>query len=86
MKAFPSKPTFDLEINRTVWHDGMDLRDYFASSAMQSLVRVWDRSDGFPLGIDPTSGDDDDTHLKCLARLAYMVADAMEEIKNERNE
>jgi hypothetical protein len=86
MKAFPNKPTFDLGTGKTITHDGMDLRDYFASSAMQSLVRIWDRSDGFPLDTDPTSGDANDTELKCLTRLAYMVADAMMEAKYERNE
>lgn len=78
-KAFPVAVDYVVD-------DGMDLRDYFASSAMQSLVRVWDRSDGFPLDSDPTNGDENDTGIGCLTRLAYMVADAMMEAKNERNE
>lgn len=78
-KAFPVAVDYVVD-------DGMDLRDYFASSAMQSLVRVWDRGDGFPLGSDPTNGDENDTEISSLARLAYMVADAMMEAKYEKNE
>ena len=37
MKAFPGTPTFDQDANRTVWQEGMDLRDYFAGLAMQNF-------------------------------------------------
>jgi hypothetical protein len=37
MKAFPGTPTFDKDANRTVWQEGMDLRDYFAAKAMQNF-------------------------------------------------
>lgn len=37
-KAFPSNPVLDLETNRTVFRDGMDLRDWFAGQALVSLL------------------------------------------------
>ena len=38
MKAFPGTPTFDQDANRTVWQEGMDLRDYFAAAAMKAFI------------------------------------------------
>jgi len=35
VKAFPGIPTFDQDANRTVWQEGMNLRDWFAGMAMQ---------------------------------------------------
>jgi hypothetical protein len=40
MKAFPGTPTFDKDANRTVWQEGMDLRDYFAAKAMQNFLWI----------------------------------------------
>lgn len=38
IKAFPSTPRHDLDTNRTVWNDGMELRDYFAGQALIALL------------------------------------------------
>lgn len=67
MKAFPGTPTFDQDANRTVWQEGMDLRDYFAAKAMQALVTQQDWFNG-------------DWHLEASA--AYEIADKMMEARN----
>jgi hypothetical protein len=67
MKAFPGTPTFDKDANRTVWQEGMDLRDYFAAKAMQALVTQQDWFNG-------------DWHLEASA--AYEIADKMMEARN----
>ena len=67
MKAFPGTPTFDQAANRTVWQEGMDLRDYFAAKAMQALVTQQDWFNG-------------DWHLEASA--AYEIADKMMEARN----
>jgi hypothetical protein len=67
MKAFPGTPTFDQDANRTVWQEGMDLRDYFAAKAMQALVTQQDWFNG-------------DWHLEAGA--AYEIADKMMEARN----
>ena len=70
VKAFPGSPTLDLETNRTVWQDGMDLRDYFAGLAMQALItgQDWFNSDW---------------HLEAGA--AYEIADKMMEARNGKS-
>lgn len=54
-KAFPITNSVD-------YNNGMDLRDYFAAAAMQSLV--WSRDQNI------------DTH-EDVAEVAYLYADAM---------
>ncbi len=67
VKAFPGTPTFDQDANRTVWQEGMDLRDYFAAKGMQALVTQQDWFNG-------------DWHLEAGA--AYEIADKMMEARN----
>ena len=67
VKSFPGTPTFDQDANRTVWQEGMDLRDYFAAKAMQALVTQQDWFNG-------------DWHLEAGA--AYEIADKMMEARN----
>ena len=55
MKAFPSPYAVDE-------HGGMDLRDYFAAKAMQSLITI---------------DLDSDFNDVLIAQAAYEVADAM---------
>jgi len=62
MKAFPYNPQFNQE------HNGMDLRDYFASHAMQALVSIP------KLGMNSY-----DEYAIC----AYKYADAMMEARND---
>lgn len=62
----------------------MNLRDYFAAKAMQSLIGIWDSSDEYPLGVDVWEGSDD-TNLICLSRIAYLLAERMIEVRNETN-
>ena len=69
VKAFPSNPILDLDTNRTVWREGMDLRDYFAAKAMQALVT---QQDWF----------NSDWHLEAGA--AYEIADEMMKARNKK--
>jgi hypothetical protein len=59
MKAFP------------VWADGMDLRDWFASMALQGIVA--------------NEGVGGDEHIKGIARVCYEIADAMMKAREEQN-
>lgn len=38
-KAFP------IGNNYTIWHEGMDLRDYFASKALQAIIQTYKGED-----------------------------------------
>jgi hypothetical protein len=71
MKAFPNKPTFDLDTGKTITHDGMDLRDYFAAKAMQKLLnetaniyevseRAYIMADEMMLAIEDKSNDENE--------------------------
>ena len=62
MKAFPSN------INGTFHNDGMDLRDYFAAKAMQSIILE-----------DLTALQEkyDMKRSEMISQLAYKYADAM---------
>ena len=92
MKAFPGTPTFDQDANRTVWQEGMDLRDYFAIHADTSEY-VINESDlafkmigtkkplNYPQGIESIEWS-----LKLEAALRYMFADAMMEARNGSQE
>lgn len=70
MKAFPGTPTFDQDANRTVWQEGMDLRDYFAIHATD---------------YDICKYQFDDSNIKQIrtrAESRYMFADEMMEARN----
>lgn len=71
VKAFPGAPTFDQDANRTIWQEGMNLRDYFAAKAMQALVTQQDWFNA-------------DWHLEAGA--AYEIADKMMEARNGNTE
>jgi hypothetical protein len=74
MKAFPHKvylETTDPAVQNPVIHAGMDLRDYFASQAMQGLIQV---VKGCELGRDGSSIMPDSIRL---SNVAYGIADAM---------
>ena len=68
MKAFPTLA----DNGHSDTQDGMDLRDYFAAKAMQSIVAA--ARGGTEIGID-NGFITEDTHR--VARCAYAVADAM---------
>jgi hypothetical protein len=63
MKAFPYK-----SLSGESWDNGMDLRDYFASRAMQGLLSS--------LG-EWSSGSPNCEFSDALARDAYWIADSM---------
>jgi hypothetical protein len=71
MKAFPlSVMTYDSNHPvspqyTTNWHEGMDLRDYFAAKAMNGMMA------------DPTH----DPYPEEAAKWAYKIADAMMEAR-----
>jgi hypothetical protein len=67
MKAFP----FIIESEK-VAEPGMDLRDYFASHAMQAIIANSDRFSNHIEEID-----------KWVGNYAYTVADAMMEARND---
>jgi hypothetical protein len=69
MKAFPSI-AFDSIGQITSLEDGMNLRDYFAAKAMQSLIneKYWH---------DPKGG----IHQISIAEDCYAMADAMMEAR-----
>ena len=68
MKAYPV-PSYVNANGEThdVQHQGMDLRDYFAAKAMQSII-----TDG-KLGLHLTHGD----YMKFVSETSYEYADAM---------
>jgi hypothetical protein len=72
MKAFPTEHPIagmmDLK------SDGMNLRDYFAAKAMPIIIKDW-YDDDMPCG--------DDDNAVFIAKLAYKMADAMMEERNE---
>lgn len=69
MKAFP----FEKDANKCYEQReaGMDLRDYFAAKAMQSLANAWAINKSYP---------SQDTEL---AECSYQVADAMMEARKK---
>lgn len=70
VKAFPGTPTFDQDANRTVWQEGMDLRDYFAIHASDCDILKYQMDE---------SGYNE-IRERSVAR--YMFADEMMEIRN----
>jgi len=75
-KAYPSQ---EIDFNETIiqgktiyenQHLGMDLRDYFAAKAMQSLILIIHSENGFPLS-------------SVVSKRSYQIADAMLQERNE---
>ena len=77
MKAFPvivdniSAKTFEQAV---IQEEGMDLRDYFASKAMQTILD-WHKDKHWDIELE----------LK-VSKAAYQIADAMIEIRGKRYE
>jgi hypothetical protein len=84
MKAFPALRTEqyqDVDGNwRTKADDGMDLRDYFAAKAFQSLIS-YALPDCVYYTIDNESRIE--IGIEILAKDAYLFADAMMKARNE---
>jgi hypothetical protein len=73
MKAFPStEPIYRENVIGIKQSNGMDLRDYFASHAMQAIITNSDRFSNHIEEID-----------KWVGNYAYTVADAMMEARND---
>ena len=64
MKAFPSKTHSD-DFHQHYVEKGMDLRDYFAAKAMQSIVS------------DPNFIGDGENYQRSVAELSYAIANEM---------
>lgn len=77
MKAFPIVIDRETQIandtNFAIQEDGMDLRDYFAAKAMQSII-----TDG-KLGKTLIHND----YMKKMAEMSYEYADAMMETRDK---
>ncbi len=72
MKAFPTTAqTWDIHNGRDL--SGMDLRDYFAAKAMQSIVSKYGDEPPYLDLMD----DDDNVGDNAIALWAYELADAM---------
>jgi hypothetical protein len=66
MKAFPSnEPIYENNVIGVKQNSGMDLRDYFAALAMQSIIIY----------------DEGDFHLPSIAKESYRMANAMMEAR-----
>ena len=76
MKAFPT-PTFSINDEARVTavggEGGMDLRDYFAATALNTILGQYD----FSFFIDDETKKEDQTFAFILAKNAYEMADAM---------
>lgn len=72
MKAFPTTQLVE-QVTKTTGYEGMDLRDYFAAKAMQSII-----TDG-KLG-ERLKHDD---YIKKVSEMSYEYADAMMEARND---
>lgn len=76
MKAFPiSVMTYEPDHPhspryKTTWHEGMDLRDYFAAQAMTG-AQIWDAV------LNGKNPNFDGNGPAKLAEVAYAIADAM---------
>ncbi len=87
-KAFPYEEWLDStdpKVVNPIRHPGMDLRDYFAAKAMQTLLQ---RQDDTFMEIDyKVSSDEAIKQLnKLLCEDAYEIADAMMEARNGNEE
>jgi hypothetical protein len=67
MKVFPI-------LDKSYYNEGMDLRDYFAASAMPIIMQNW-----YDLGDIPG----DESNGFAIAKFAYKMADLMMEARNE---
>jgi len=70
MKAFPTLA----DNGHITTQDGMDLRDYFAAQAMQTLIQIY---------AEDSSIDSGDKRREIVALAAYKQADAMMEIRKD---
>lgn len=75
MKAFPGQPTFDQDANRTIWQEGMDLRDYFAGLALQGMNANPELLETVTKA--PWWDSKRETWFSKMADNAYMQADAL---------
>lgn len=84
MKAFPTETASPPGYRRANYDEGMDLRDYFAAKAMQSILMsgTWGPKTADDLHYDDNY-DSVMNRAKCLAEGAYQMADAMMEARNE---
>jgi len=81
MKAFPStEPIYNNDIVGVKESTGMDLRDYFAAKAFQSLI-----SFALPDCVYYTINEESriEISVEILAKDAYLFADAMMKARNE---
>jgi hypothetical protein len=80
MKAFPT-PTFSINDEARVTavggEGGMDLRDYFAAKALNSILGQYD----FTFFIDDEMKKQGETFAFSVAKDAYEIADAMMEAR-----
>ena len=69
--AFPSGELDQATGNITAEarHDGLSMRDFFAASALQSVMAAYIKANGWPIRTDHLVGD--------VAFIAYKIADAM---------
>ncbi len=66
---------FPVSMGSYNWREGMTLRDYFAAKAMHAIITG--TSDRFSLG------DDHPETNMTIAKVAYIVADAMVEARGQ---
>jgi hypothetical protein len=79
MKAFPSRESiYGSDVIGVKENSGMDLRDYFASKAMQSLLTVPAR--------DLSHGSVNDIYIlgEYIARWSYEIADEMMKAREKK--
>jgi len=78
MKAFPYDPMFN------PCHNGMDLRDYYASKAISISYQMW-KEYYFSIENDSTTKNSsfqiDEQYPTLIAKTAYELADAMMEAR-----
>jgi hypothetical protein len=81
VKAFPGTPTFDQDANRTVWQEGMDLRDYFAAKALSGLLANYQIVKEHS-ALAKKYGDEFEIKPSWYIEAAFNMADAMMEARN----
>lgn len=72
LKVHPSKYN---EFGDTIENDGMDLRDYFANSAMQAIISNADSMRELTRAYE--RGDKTFSFQECVSDLAFSYSDAM---------
>lgn len=80
----PAFPTMnEHQAGNQLWHfEGMTLRDYFATKAMQAIIgteraQEFVDEDGYEMNYEEGHGGTLFIHTKFLPEEAYMIADAM---------